>query len=150
MNERTNTLLYKKYISHTLFLKGLMLVVCERWAGDGDRLLHRPSSTSFSSWLNRGSLRAQSPLSAADSQFGIFSNWLKAPRAPGYIIVSRSPASAVLQLIYTGASLDWRLGRGSLCYIILCGVSGAINVLGKRIGDPSSNTRREMLSFTSY
>ena len=39
-NERTNTLLYKKYISHTLFSKGLMLIVCERWVGNGDRLLH--------------------------------------------------------------------------------------------------------------
>ena len=34
--------------------------------------------------------------------------------APGYIIVSHPPASAVLPLIYTGASLDWRLGRGSI------------------------------------
>ena len=38
-NKRTNTLLYKN-ISHTLFLKGLMLVVCEMWVGDGNRLLH--------------------------------------------------------------------------------------------------------------
>ncbi len=30
MNERMNTLLYKNIISHTLFSKGLMLVVCER------------------------------------------------------------------------------------------------------------------------
>ena len=42
-NERTNTFFYKKkYISHTLFSKGLTLVVCERWAGDGDRLLFWP------------------------------------------------------------------------------------------------------------
>ena len=34
----------------------------------------------------------------------------------GYIIVSQPPASAVLPHIYTGASLDWRLGRGSICY----------------------------------
>ena len=78
-NEWTNTSLWK-YISHTLFSKGLMLAVCERRVGDGDRLPHidpgspDPSSTSFSSWLgllNRGSLRAQSPPSAAGSQFGI-------------------------------------------------------------------------------
>ena len=56
-NERTNTLLYKNIISHTLFSKGLILVVCERRVGDGDRLLYWPSSsfdhssTSFSSWL---------------------------------------------------------------------------------------------------
>ena len=35
---------------------------------------------------------------------------------PGYIFVWHPPASAVLPLIYTGASLDWRLGRGSICY----------------------------------
>ena len=94
-----------------------MLVVYERWVGDGNRLLHiDPSSsdhsnTSFASWLgllNCGSLRDQSPMSAAGSHFGILSptdsNWLEPPRAPGYIIVS--PASAVLSLIYTGASLD--------------------------------------------
>ena len=34
--------------------------------------------------------------------------------APGYIIVYRPPASAVPPLIYTGASLDWQLGRGSI------------------------------------
>ena len=34
--------------------------------------------------------------------------------APGYIFDYRSPASAVFPLIYTGASLDWRLGRGSV------------------------------------
>ena len=72
--------------------------------------------------LNRGSLRAQSPLSAAGSQFGILSptdsDWLEPLRAPGYIIVSRPPASAVLPLIYTGASLDWWLGRGSIRYTI--------------------------------
>ena len=33
-------LFYKNIISHSLFYKGLMLVVCERWVGDGDRLLH--------------------------------------------------------------------------------------------------------------
>ena len=41
-NERTNTLLYKNIISHTWFSKDLKLVVCERWAGDVDRLLYWP------------------------------------------------------------------------------------------------------------
>ena len=36
----TNTLLYKNIISHSLFSNGFMLVVCEGWAGDGDRLLY--------------------------------------------------------------------------------------------------------------
>ena len=35
---------------------------------------------------------------------------------PGYIFVWHPPVSAVLLFIYTGASLDWRLGRGSICY----------------------------------
>ena len=59
-----------------------MLFVCERWVGDGDRLLHIdpkffwPFQHFFrilAGLLNRGSLRAQSPLSAADSQFSILS-----------------------------------------------------------------------------
>ena len=37
---------------------------------------------------------------------------------PGYIFVWHPPASVVLPLIYTDASLDWRLGRGSICYNI--------------------------------
>ena len=90
-NERTNSLLYKN-ISLTLYSqKGWCSVVCERWVGDGDRLLHIDpsssdhSSTSSSSWLgllNCGSLRAQSLLSAAGSHAGILSptgsnsNWL--------------------------------------------------------------------------
>ena len=49
-NGRTSTLFYKN-ISHTLFSKQLKLVMCERWAGDGDKLPYWPSSTSFSSWL---------------------------------------------------------------------------------------------------
>ena len=67
--------------------------------------------------------------------------WLKPSVAPGYIIVWHPPVScghthsttstgqgdiptsstgctcfAVLLLFYTGASLNWRLGRGSICY----------------------------------
>ena len=34
---------------------------------------------------------------------------------PDYIFVWRPPASAILPLIYTGASLDRRLSRGSIC-----------------------------------
>ena len=68
-----------------------MLVVCQRWVGDEDRLQYidpssDQSSTSSSSLLgllNRGSLRAQSPQSAAGSHLGILSptgsnfNWFK-------------------------------------------------------------------------
>ena len=94
-----------------------MLVVCEKWTGDGDKLLSWPNSTSFSSWLgllNCGSLRAQSPLSAAGSQFGILSPTDPNRLCPGYITTSRPPASAVLPLIYAGASLDWQFSRGSI------------------------------------
>ena len=49
MNEQTH--FFMRNIYHTLFSKGLMLVVCERWARDGDRLLYWLSSTSFSSWM---------------------------------------------------------------------------------------------------
>ena len=57
-----------------------MFVVCEKWVetrtdgyNDPSSSLN-PSSTSFAYWLgllNRGSLRAQSPQSAASSHFGI-------------------------------------------------------------------------------
>ena len=127
-NERKNTLLHKN-ISHTLFSKVLRLVVCERWVGDGDRLLHFDpsssdhSSTSFSSWLGLLNRKSQGPKPSVCRWLSIrhlVPNWLKltqAVRAPGYIIVWHPPASAVFLLIYTGASLDWRLGRGSICYI---------------------------------
>ena len=81
-NERTNTLLSKNIISHTLFSKGWCLL----WVRDEletgtdcyyDTSSSDHSSTSFASFwlglLNCGSLRAQSPLSAAGSHFGILS-----------------------------------------------------------------------------
>ena len=79
-NERIHFFI-KIYLSHFI-LERVMFVVCERWVEDRDRQLYWPkfffdhSSTSSSSWLgllNRGSLRAQSPLSAAGSHFGILS-----------------------------------------------------------------------------
>ena len=80
-NERTNTLFYKNIISHTLFLKGWCWLCVRDELGTGTDYYFDPSSsnhssTSFSSWLgllNRGSLKAQSPLSAAGAQFGILS-----------------------------------------------------------------------------
>ena len=162
-NERTNTLLYKN-IPLTLYSKRLMLVVCERWVGDGDRLLHIdpkffwPLQHFFrilAGLLNRGSLRAQAiclelVLTSLASNLQLqleLTDWPKPSVAPGYIIVWHPPAScerthlpaspnsttstgqgdtsisstgctcfAVLPLIYTGASLDWRFGRESICY----------------------------------
>ena len=83
-NEHTS--LSKKYISHILFSKELMLVECARWVGDVDRQLHIDpsssdhSSTSFSSWLglfNRGSLRVQSPVCRWLSLWHLVPNWLQ-------------------------------------------------------------------------
>ena len=106
-----------------------MLVVCERRVGDGNRLLHIDPCTSDHSRISLSSCLGcstlghwgpQSPQSASCSHAGILSptdsNWPKPSRAPGYIIVLSPPNPAVLPLIYTGASLDWRLGQGSICY----------------------------------
>ena len=102
-----------------------MLVVCEIWAGDGDRLLYIDPAVLLShlGWVTQPWV-TEGPKPSVCHWLSIrhlVSNWLEPPRAPGYIIVSRSPASAVLPLIYTGASLDWRLGRGSICYTLNCG-----------------------------
>ena len=139
MNEQTHFFI-KIYLSH--FILERVDVDCVwkmSWRRGQTVILTQSSSdhssTPSSSWLgflNRGSLRAQSPLSAAGSHFGILSstdsNWLEPPRVPGYIIVLRPPASAVLPLIYTSASLDWRLGRGSICY------ASKLLILGERRG----------------
>ena len=98
-----------------------MFLVCERWVAKRMDCYFDPSSSDHSSTsssscpglLNRGSLRAQSPLSSAGSHFGILSP-TNSNCSGHLVIVLRPPASAVLPLIYTGASLDWRLGRGSI------------------------------------
>ena len=101
MDERTHFFI-KTYLSHFI-LKRVMFLVCERWVGDGHRLSFWPkfflahSSTSFSSWLgllNRGSLRAQSPLSAAGSHFGIFSP--TDSNHPGQLVILLSHAHLLL------------------------------------------------------
>ena len=115
-NEQTNTLLYQN-ISLTFYSRKSWCWLC----GDGDRLLHIdpkffwPLQHFFlilAGLLNRGSLRTQSPLSAAGSQFGIFLQLAPTPTDSSRLC----PGSAVPSLISTGASLDWRLGRGSICY----------------------------------
>ena len=158
MNERTPFFIKKIYLSHFILL---MLVVCEKWVGDGDRLLHiNPSSSDHSStyfvfWLGCSTvgpsdwswLSIRHPV--PNSNWNCNSNWLKPSVAPGYIIFLHPPASCgrmqlppspnlttstiqgdipisstgctcftVLPLIYTGASLDWRLGRESICYTV--------------------------------
>ena len=122
--KRTNTLLYKNIISHTLFLKGwcCLCVRAELETGTDYYILTQSSSdqssTSFASWLGcstGGHWGPQDPQSASwFSRWHPISNWLEPPRIPGYIIVLRPPASVVLPVIYTGAYLDWQLGRGSI------------------------------------
>ena len=104
-----------------------MLVVCERWVGDGDILTQVLSTIAAllpclgliaQPWVTEG------PKPSVCCSFSIRHlapkklqlQLTQAVSAPGCIIVSRAPGSAVLPLIYTGASLDWRLGRGSVCY----------------------------------
>ena len=95
-NERTNTLLYKN-ISLTLYSRKGWCWLCVRdeLETGTDWYILTPSSsdhssTSSSFWLgllNRGSLRAQSPLSAAGSHFGILSPTDSSRLCAGYIIV---------------------------------------------------------------
>ena len=117
-NEYTS--LYKSLTLY--FRKGYVCCVWEM-SGDKERLLYWSkffldhSSTSFASWLgllNHGLLRAQSPLSAAGSHFGNLSPTDSNRPGTWLYYFLRPPASAVLPLIYIGASLDWRLGRWSI------------------------------------
>ena len=93
--------------------------VCERWVETRTYCNIDPSSPfghssiSFSSWLgllNRGSLRAAKLVLTLASCLRL----TQTVRAPRYIIFWHPLASAVLSLNYIGASLDWRLGRGSI------------------------------------
>ena len=71
----------------------------------------QPWVTDGTSPLSGVGSHSASILSSTGSNSNWNWNWPKPSVAPGYIIVLRTPASTV---IYTGASLDWRLGRGSI------------------------------------
>ena len=128
--ERTNTLLCKN-ISLTLHpRKGWCWLCVMRWARDGDRLLYWPHVLlAIAALLSRlgwgcstvghwGPKDICLPLALnSASCHHTDTNWLK-PSVPWLYYCLTSPASAVLLLIYTGASLDWRLGRGSICYTL--------------------------------
>ena len=133
-NERTNTLLYKN-IPLTLYSRKGWCWLCVRGeleTGTDWYILTQSSSdhssTSFSSWLgllNHRSLRAEAlclPLALTSTSCPQLTPTAtdSSRLCPGYIFVWCPPASAVLPLIYTGASLDWRLGRGSICYNRRC------------------------------
>ena len=134
-NKRTNTLLYKN-IPLTLYSrKGDVSCVWEgSWKRGQTAILTQSSSdhssTSSSFWLGCSSVghRGRKPsvckliltlASCPPTDSNSNWNWPKPSVAPGYIIILCPPASAVPPLIYTGASLDWRLGRGSIYNIYL-------------------------------
>ena len=130
-NEWTNTLLHRN-IPLTLYSqKGDVSCVWEVSWRRGQTATYWPQVLlSITALLSHSGWAAQpwvtegpSPLSGPYSHSaGILSptdsncnwNWPKLSVASGYIIVSHPPASAVPPIIYTGASLDWRLGRESI------------------------------------
>ena len=132
MNERTHFFI-KIYLSHFILEKVDVGCVWELrqtatyWPQVLLTIAALLSHTGWAAqpWVTEGS----SPLSGAGSHSaGILSptdsnsnwnwNWLtdwpKPSVAPGYIFVWYPPASAGFPLIYTGASPDRRLGRGSI------------------------------------
>ena len=89
MNERTHFFI-KRYLLHFILERVDVDCVWEMsWRRGQTAILTQQYL--FHIWvaglLNRGSLRAQSPLSAAGSQFGILSPIDSSCLCPGYIIV---------------------------------------------------------------
>ena len=118
-NERTNTLLsHSGWAAQPWVTEGLRPSVCKPIL----TLASCPPTDSNSNW-----------------------NWPKPSAAPGYIIVFRPPASAVPPLIYTGASLDWWLGRGSIYNTIRL-----FNVISRTlvwVGVPNPIAEQSVYSF---
>ena len=124
----------KIYISHTLFWKGLMFPRCVRdeWRRGQTAILTQllllilarcvifknPLSTSSASWqelLNRGSMRATALSRQAGPYFGLpVNNELNCRRHLTIFFHNVHLLPLLLPLIYTGASLDLRLGQGSI------------------------------------
>ena len=70
-----------------------MLAVCERWVGDGDRLLYWLNSTSFSFWLGCSTVGHWGPQTLslqADSHAGILSP--TDSNCPGHLVILLSYA----------------------------------------------------------
>ena len=143
-NDEQTHFFRKIYLSHFI-QKGCERVMCERWVGDWtDCNILTPSSSVFSStsfsfcWaVQPGVLRAQ-PTLGAGSHYSISSPTPNLSVAPGYIIIWHPPASCGRHIgtqfnpstvkvipwylrpdapvIYTGESLIWLVGRGSIFY----------------------------------
>ena len=84
MNERTHFFM-KIYLSHFI-LERVMFLLCVRDELETAILTQQYFFLILVGLLNRGSLRAQSPLSAAGSQFDILSPTDSNRLCPGYII----------------------------------------------------------------
>ena len=119
-NEPTNTLLYKIIISHTLFSKGwwLLCVRDELETGtdcyiDPKFFFDHSSSTFSSSGLGCSTVGhwGTKALCLPLALFGILSPTNS--NRPGHLVILLFNVHMLL-LIYTGASLHWRLGRGSI------------------------------------
>ena len=130
MNERTHFFI-ETYLSHFILERFDVGCVWEVSWIRGQTAAYWPQVLlTIAALLSQSAWAAQpwvtespSPLSGAGSHSaGILSptvfnsNWNcpKPSVVPGYIIVSH-----LLQLIYTGASLDWGLGRGLICNIYI-------------------------------
>ncbi len=148
MNERKHFFI-KIYLSHFI-LERVMFFVCERWAETRTGCYFDPSSsrdhssTSSSSWLgllNCGSLRAQSPLSAAGSHFGILSPTNS--NRPGILVILLSHVHLLLLFFHL-----FRMGR----LLIENSVEGQYITMGallmKRIS--ARNNLAEPIPFQVY
>ena len=119
-NEWTNTLLYKN-ISLTLYSREGWCWLCVRGELETrtDCCILTQSSSDHSSisfsflaeLLNRGSLKAQTP--CMELVLTPLASYLQLTQ-PVCVLVIFLLAVHLLPLIYTGASFDWRLGRGSI------------------------------------
>ena len=114
-NERTNTLLYKNIYLTLYYRKGwCWLCVRGELETGADCYILTPSSsdhcsTSFAFWLGCSTVGHWGPKD--------LSRLLTLNSASCLNLTATLTATAAFRLIYTGASLDWRLGRGSICYI---------------------------------
>ena len=128
MNERTHFFI-KIYLSHFILERVDVSCVWEMSRRQDQIAILTPSSsdyssTSSSSWLGCSSVGHWGPkapclllaLNSASCLQLTLTPIDSSRLYPGYIFVWHPTASAVLPLIYTGVSLDWRLGRGSVYY----------------------------------
>ena len=113
MNERTHFFI-KIYLSHFILERGCFFV-CERWVGDGDRLLHIDPQVllTIAALINRGSLRVHAL--CLELVLTPLASDLQLTQAVSVMVIFLFDIH-LLPLIYTGASLDWQLGRGSICH----------------------------------